>query len=77
MSFYTEKRKANKEIDDIIKKEVLAAGNPINLSKLILEITANHPVSDKSVKERVDHWISAQSEFLELADKEIRRKKVE
>jgi hypothetical protein len=58
MSFYKEVMKANVWLDEQIKNNVINDRTPIKIKKLVLQCTANYPVSEQTVYKRVEYWMS-------------------
>lgn len=70
-SFYTMQMIAFGKIDERISTTI-KAGSSVNVAELILDITRNFPVSQKAVSRRVDLYVKAHCDEVELVNGEVR-----
>ena len=71
-NFYTELRKANKELDRIIEEEVLSKGVEIDINLMVLDLTNKFAVSEKAMRKRL--VIQLESRAILQEGNKLRRK---
>lgn len=70
-NYYTTQMIVFERIDDMISK-TLNAGGSVNVSHVVLDITRNFPVSPKAVQKRIELYVDANKDSVEIVDGEVR-----
>ena len=71
MSYYREKKQANRVIDDLVESVVLDNNQPLNIDRTILEITRSFEISEKAVQARL--YMLARAHSLEVRSGELQK----